>query len=222
MSPSCKGYSMAKAKMAKPPDPKPAEGGEDFPGMSRQVLGSDDGTAPQLPPMLAHFDPQLTNMVIDEQTCAEITHVLHQLVRDTHASSGMVLDRPGQIIVFEGESYKADQMNLGALVAGTYGSTRQMARILGEANFRTLVQEGAREKIFTESVGDHWLVSIIFDRHTHLGLVKMLSSRATVELGEILVRAIERSRARPKFRDQRLLRVTNDTIDLIFRDDGEK
>lgn len=208
--------------MAKPPDPKQSEDGEDFPGMSRQVLGGGDESAPQLPPVLAHFDPQLTNMVIDEETCAGITRVLRQLVRDTHASSGMVLDRPGQVIVFEGDSYRGDQMSLGALVAGTYGSTRQMAKILGETNFRTLVQEGAKEKIFTEAIGDHWLISVIFDRKTHLGLVKMLSSRATHDLGEILVRAVERSRSRPKFRDQRLLRVTNDTIDLIFRDEGEK
>jgi len=208
--------------MAKPPDPKEAAGGEEIPGMSRQVLGGAGEAVPAVHPMLASFDPQLTNMVIDEETSAAITKVLRQLVRDAHASSGMVLDRPGQVIVYEGETYRSEQMSLGALVAGTYGSTRQMARILGEPNFRTLVQEGAKEKIYTEAVGDHWLISIIFDRHTHLGLVKMLSSRATVDLGEILVRAIERSKSRPKFRDKRLLRVTNDTIDLIFRDDGEK
>ncbi|MFL5759306.1 MAG: roadblock/LC7 domain-containing protein [Thermomicrobiales bacterium] len=208
--------------MAKPPNPAHGDDGEDFPGMSRQMLGGTGDSAPQFPPAITQFDPQLTNMVIDEETSAGITRVLRRLVRDTHASSGMVLDRPGQVIVFEGDSYRAEHMSLGALVAGTYGSTRQMAKILGEANFRTLVQEGAKEKIFTESVGDHWLVSIIFDRHTHLGLVKMLSSRATLDLGEILVRAIERSKSRPKFKDQRLLRVTNDTIDLIFRDEGEK
>jgi predicted regulator of Ras-like GTPase activity (Roadblock/LC7/MglB family) len=213
---------MANIMAVKPPDSPDAANGEDFPGMSRQVLGSADNALPPVPPMLTHFDPQLTNMVIDEETSAAITRVLKQLVHDAHASSGMVLDRPGQVIVYEGETYRSEQMSLGALVAGTYGSTRQMARILGEPNFRTLVQEGAKEKIYTESVGDHWLVSIIFDRHTHLGLVKMLSSRATVDLGEILVRAIERSKSRPKFRDKRLLRVANDTIDLIFRDDGEK
>jgi predicted regulator of Ras-like GTPase activity (Roadblock/LC7/MglB family) len=210
---------MATAKMAKPVEP---DDDVDYPGMSRQVLGSSDTPPAHVPPAIAHFDPQLTNMVIDVETCASITKVLKQLVRETHASSGMVLDRPGQVIVYEGDSYRNEQMSLGALVAGTYGSTRQMAKILGEANFRTLVQEGAKEKIFTEAVGDHWLVSIIFDRKTHLGLVKMLSSRATLDLGEILVRAIERSKSRPKFRDQRLLRVTNDTIDLIFRDEGEK
>jgi predicted regulator of Ras-like GTPase activity (Roadblock/LC7/MglB family) len=213
---------MASAMTAKPPDSKGPTDSPDFPGMSRQVLGGADGATPPVHPMLAHFDPQLTNMVIDVETSDAITKVLRQLVRDAHANSGMVLDRPGQVIVYEGESYRSDQMSLGALVAGTYGSTRQMARILGESNFRTLVQEGAKEKIYTEAVGDHWLISIIFDRHTHLGLVKMLSSRATVDLGEILVRAIERSKSRPKFRDKRLLRVTNDTIDLIFRDEGEK
>jgi predicted regulator of Ras-like GTPase activity (Roadblock/LC7/MglB family) len=212
---------MAKVMTVKPPGPPNATGGDDFQGMSRQVLGGADAATP-VHPKLAHFDPQLTNMVIDEETSAAITKVLRQLVRDAQASSGMVLDRPGQVIVYEGETYRSEQMSLGALVAGTYGSTRQMARILGEPNFRTLVQEGAKEKIYTEAVGDHWLISIIFDRHTHLGLVKMLSSRATVDLGEILVRAIERSKSRPKFRDKRLLRVTNDTIDLIFRDDGEK
>jgi predicted regulator of Ras-like GTPase activity (Roadblock/LC7/MglB family) len=213
---------MAKAKMAKPIEPSHRDDDVDYPGMSRQVLGSSDTPSTRVPPVNAHFDPQLTNMVIDEETSASITKVLRQLVRETHASSGMVLDRPGQVIVYEGDSYRTEQMSLGALVAGTYGSTRQMAKILGEANFRTLVQEGAKEKIFTEAVGDHWLVSIIFDRNTHLGLVKMLSSRATLDLGEILVRAIERSKSRPKFRDQRLLRVTNDTIDLIFRDESEK
>src|SRR4051794_27650421 len=115
---------MAKAKMAKPPNPDQGDDGEDFPGMSKQVLGSSEVSPPPVTPALTHFDPQLTNMVIDEETSAGITRVLRQLVRDTHASSGMVLDRPGQVIVFEGDSYRAEHMSLGALVAGTYGSTR--------------------------------------------------------------------------------------------------
>ena len=42
------------------------------------------------------------------------------------------------------------------------------------AAFGSLLQEGSEEKIFTEAIGDHWLVSVIFGRHTHLGLVKVL------------------------------------------------
>src|SRR5262245_8929591 len=143
---------MAKVMTANLPVPANEAGGEETRGMSRQVFGGADTSAPPVHPLLTQFDPQLTNMVIDEETSASITKVLKQLVKETHANSGMVLDRPGQVIVYEGESYRADQMSLGALVAGTYGSTRQMARILGEPNFRTLVQEGAKEKIYTEAV----------------------------------------------------------------------
>ena len=132
----------------------------------------------------------------------------------------MVLDRAGQIIVYDGQQYRHEMMMLGALIAGTYASTREMARILREDNFRMLLQEGAKEKIFTEAVGDHWLVSIIFDRNTHLGLVKVLCSRATADLTEILNGAIETNRNRPRTRDAGLARVTNDTIDLIFRDES--
>jgi hypothetical protein len=50
----------------------------------------------------------------------------------------------------------------------------------------------------------------------------VLCSRATVDLAQILARTVERSRARPKLRDAGLMRIANDTIDLIFRDDSEK
>jgi predicted regulator of Ras-like GTPase activity (Roadblock/LC7/MglB family) len=151
-----------------------------------------------------------------------MTLVLRQLVKDCHASSGMVLDRAGQIIIWDGVDYRDESTKLGALIAGTYASTRQMARILGESNFRTLLQEGAKEKIFTEAVGEYWLVSVIFDRSTHLGLVRVLCQRATHELGVVLVQAIEANRNRPRLLDAGLQRVTKDTIDLLFRDETTK
>jgi predicted regulator of Ras-like GTPase activity (Roadblock/LC7/MglB family) len=134
----------------------------------------------------------------------------------------MVLDRAGQIIVWDGQAYEPARVQLGALIAGTYASTREVARILQENGFRTLLQEGAKEKIFTEAIGDQWLVSVIFGRHTHLGLVKVLCNRATVDLSQILAQTVQRSKSHPRLRDAGLMRVANDTIDLIFRDESEK
>jgi predicted regulator of Ras-like GTPase activity (Roadblock/LC7/MglB family) len=172
--------------------------------------------------MLGHFDPQLTQMIIDEETCTSIDSVLRQLIRDSQASTALVLDRAGQIIVWDGPAYEGQRMQLGALIAGTYASTREVARILQESSFRTLLQEGAKEKIFTESIGDQWLISVIFGRHTHLGLVKVLCSRATVDLYQILLRTLEKNRLRPTLKDAGFQIVANDTIDLLFRDDSEK
>jgi predicted regulator of Ras-like GTPase activity (Roadblock/LC7/MglB family) len=172
--------------------------------------------------LMGHFDPHLSQIIIDEEASSSITIVLRQLLKDSQAISGMVLDRAGQIIVWDGMGYEGARMQLGALIAGTYASTREVARILEESGFRSLLQEGSKEKIFTEAIGDQWLVSIIFGRHTHLGLVKVLCSRATVDLSQILARTVERSKARPKLRDVGLMRIANDTIDLIFRDESEK
>jgi predicted regulator of Ras-like GTPase activity (Roadblock/LC7/MglB family) len=172
--------------------------------------------------MLGHFDPHLTQMIIDEETCTSIDSVLRQLIRDSQASTALVLDRAGQIIVWDGPAYEGQRMQLGALIAGTYASTREVARILQESSFRTLLQEGAKEKIFTESIGDQWLISVIFGRHTHLGLVKVLCSRATVDLYQILLRTLEKNRLRPTLKDAGFQIVANDTIDLLFRDDSEK
>ena len=196
---------------------------DDFEGVARQLRGEDVAppAPPRVPVFVGQFDPHLADMIIDEATSAVIVGILNQLVKDSNASSGMILDRAGQIISWHGIDYKNESTMLGALIAGTYASTREMARILGETNFRTLVQEGAKEKIFTAAVGEYWLVSVIFDRQTHLGLVKVLCDRATTDLGDVLVKAIESNRARPRLLDLGLQRVTKDTIDLIFREESD-
>src|SRR4051812_5723300 len=172
--------------------------------------------------MLGQFDPHLSQLIVDEETCSSINVVLKQLIKDSQATSALVLDRAGQIIVWDGPAYEGLRMQLGALIAGTYASTREVARILQENSFRTLLQEGSREKIFTEAVADQWLISIIFGRHTHLGLVKVLCSRATVDLHQILLRTMEKNKARPRLKDAGISIVANDTIDLLFRDQSEK
>ena len=78
-----------------------------------------------------------------------------------------------------GEGRMQEMMHLGALLAGAYATSREMARLLKEDGFRVLVQEGMREKIFTETVEDRWLLVVVFDHQAHLGLVKVLADKQT-------------------------------------------
>lgn len=60
----------------------------------------------------------------------------------------MLLDRAGQIICAQGvDQHHQEMMHLGALLAGAYATSHEMARLLKETGFRVLVQEGVREKI---------------------------------------------------------------------------
>lgn len=167
------------------------------------------------------FDPDLTQLIVDEESYAEIGRVLDRLIKDSEAAAVAVIDRAGQIILWQGGSYGEERVQLGALIAGTYSSTQEVAKILHENTFKSFLQEGEREKIFTEAVGDQWLVSVIFGKQAHLGLVKVLCSRSSIELNHVLQRTYERSRSRPRLKDIGVKIVANDTIDLLFRDDAE-
>lgn len=166
--------------------------------------------------MFGQLDPDLSSLIVGEEESELISRCLSRLVDETGASYGMLLDRAGQVLSSHGDVNEGEMMHLGALLAGTYASSREMARLLREDNFRVLVQEGTREKIFTETVDDRWLLVVVFDHQAHLGLVKVLAKRATQTLSGILQLVIERNGQRRADLASEFPRAATDTIDLIF------
>jgi predicted regulator of Ras-like GTPase activity (Roadblock/LC7/MglB family) len=171
---------------------------------------------------MAAFDKDLSSFQVNEEDTAQITACLQRLLADTGASYTMVVDRAGQIIAWESESDHPEMTHLGALLAATYASTQEIARILNEDSFRTLLQEGMREKIITETIEEHWLLVVIFDHQAHLGLIKVLTKRTTNILANILGVARARSLETSTHVSRPLLKATRDTIDLVFSDEDEK
>ena len=165
------------------------------------------------------FDSDLSNLRVTEEDVAQITACLQRLLTDTGASYTMVVDRSGQILAYESDAYRPEMSHLGALLAATYASTQEIARILNEDSFRTLLQEGMREKIITEMIADNWLLVVIFDQRVHLGLIKVLTKRSTIILGNILEVAQSRTDSNQTWLPRPLRKATTDTIDLVFSDD---
>jgi predicted regulator of Ras-like GTPase activity (Roadblock/LC7/MglB family) len=165
------------------------------------------------------FDPDLTNLIVGPEESTMIQKCLERLMDETGATYSMLLDRAGQVLSWQGDGHQAEMMHLGALLAGTYASSQEMARLLKEENFRVLVQEGMREKIFTETVEGRWLLVVVFDHQAHLGLVKVLAKRATESLATILHLVLERNDSRRSQLSAGLAKAATDTIDLIFGED---
>jgi predicted regulator of Ras-like GTPase activity (Roadblock/LC7/MglB family) len=162
---------------------------------------------------------QLTNLIISDHELDTIANVLNKLMNDTSATSVMLLDKSGQVVSSHGMSTKRNATSLGALLAGAFSSSRHVAELLGEKDFRTIFQQGVHENIYTTMVDDQWLLVIVFDKLTHIGLVKVLSKRASEELG----RSLERVRADTSRQKSSVLNIqfrssVEDTIDLLFRD----
>jgi len=162
---------------------------------------------------------QLTNLIISDHELDTIANALNKLMSDTSATSVMLLDKSGQVVSSQGTSTKRNATSLGALLAGAFSSSRHVAELLGEKDFRTIFQQGVHENIYTTMVEDQWLLVIVFDKLTHIGLVKVLSKRASEELG----RSLERVRADTNRQKSSVLNIqfrssVEDTIDLLFRD----
>mgnify|MGYP002401881095 CR=1 FL=1 len=162
---------------------------------------------------------QLTNLIISDHELALISTVLYKLMNDTSASSVMLLDKSGQVVTTQGSRTKRNATSLGALLAGAFSSSRHVAELLGEKDFRTIFQQGVHENIYTTMIEDQWLLVIVFDKLTHIGLVKVLSKKASDELS----RTLERVRADTQRQKSSVLNIqfrssVEDTIDLLFRD----
>lgn len=162
---------------------------------------------------------QLTNLVISDRDLTAISSVLVRLMNDTNAASIMLIDKSGQVVAVQGGSTKRNATTLGALLAGVFSSSREVAKLLDEKDFRNIFQQGVQQNIYTSMVEEQWLLVIIFDRSTHIGLVKVLSKKASDELGRILERVrADTTRAKSSVLNLQFRSSVEDTIDLLFRD----
>jgi predicted regulator of Ras-like GTPase activity (Roadblock/LC7/MglB family) len=161
----------------------------------------------------------LTNIVVSEGEISNIARVLGRLILDTDASHILLLDKSGQLISAQGQPGQRDIIALGALLAGAFASSRHVAEILGEHDFRSILQQGVQESIYTSLVGEQWLLVVVFEKQAHIGLVKVLARKASEELE----RTLERVRVGGTAAKEQVINVqfrssVENTIDRLFQD----
>src|SRR5437868_14423765 len=162
---------------------------------------------------------QLTNIFISDREQAFISTALNKLMSDTNATTVMQIDKSRQVIATQGTGVRRNAPSLGALLAGAFSTSRHIAELLGEKDFRTIFQQGVHENIYTTMVEEQWLLVIVFDKLTHIGLVKVLSKKASDEMGRILERVrADTSRTKSSVINVQFRSSVEDTIDLLFRD----
>lgn len=162
---------------------------------------------------------QLTNLVVSETELEHIARILGRLNTDTSAIHTFLLDKSGQVISTQGEPSERDMVALGALLAGAFSSSRQVAEILGESDFRTILQQGVQENILSNLIGEQWLLVVVFDRQTHVGLVKVLARKACDEMERVLERVRHGAgQARQQVVNVEFRSEAASAIDSLFQD----
>lgn len=164
------------------------------------------------------MDPQLTNLIVSQNETVNIEESLSKLLAESGADYCMLLDKSGQVIATNGDFGRQDIIALGALLAGSFASSREVARLLGERDFKETVQLGVRGNIFAAQVESYWILVIIFAKQVNLGLIKVLSKRTCIEMADVLERVKVESRAKDSIISTSFRTSVEDTIDLLFKD----
>ena len=129
------------------------------------------------------LNPQLSSLVITHEGIQRITELLNELQSETNAKTILLVEKSGQHLALVGEE-SPHVMALSALVVGAFSSTREIARLLGEAEFKTMFQQGDNLNIFISLLDSQDLITVIFDEKTTLGMIKLKTQQMAKRISD--------------------------------------
>jgi len=75
---------------------------------------------------------------------------------------------------------------LAALLAGSFASTKEIARLVGEPEFSVLFHQGKKDHIHISLIGERTILVIIFDDRTTIGMIRLYAKEVGENLRKIL------------------------------------
>src|ERR1700716_990689 len=153
-----------------------------------------------------------TPLMLREQQYHKLKAVLARLRMDSSAKVVFLVDKDGQEIASLGEVGNLDTTSLASLAAGNVAATGGMAQLIGEKEFPTLSHEGEKESIHISVIG-RFLLVVVFDERSSLGLVKLRSKQVSQQ---ILSMIDEITNADNSDLESPFAEITDEDIDSLF------
>ncbi|MCI0531512.1 MAG: roadblock/LC7 domain-containing protein [candidate division Zixibacteria bacterium] len=132
------------------------------------------------------------NLVIYEEEIKQIDRLLMKLLKGAEAKCALLVDKDGHLVTRQGFTHSLDTTALAALLAGSFASTREIARLVGEPEFSVLFHQGKKDHIHISLVGERSILVVIFDDRTTIGMVRLYAKEIGEELGLVLAGAKNR------------------------------
>ena len=128
------------------------------------------------------------NWALFEEDFYSISLILQTLMRSAGSRSVMLIDKTGQLINSIGEPPGFDVTSFSSLAAADFAANAQLAEMVGEKDFATLVHQGTNESLYLSLIANRVILVVLFDKKTSLGLVRLKARRASDELIVVLNR----------------------------------
>jgi predicted regulator of Ras-like GTPase activity (Roadblock/LC7/MglB family) len=163
------------------------------------------------------------NWALFEEDFWSINQILQTLSRSASARSVMLIDKTGQLINSIGEPPGFDVTSFSSLAAADFAANAQLAEMVGEKDFATLVHQGTNESLYLSMIANRVILVVLFDKKTSLGLVRLKARRAGDELVVVLNRLFNKLQYRNEETGATALSVdflneADSQIDSLFQD----
>lgn len=157
------------------------------------------------------------SLILYEEDIKKIEALLSKLIKGAEAKCALLVDKDGHLITRQGFTHSLDTTALGALLAGSFASTKEIAKLVGEPEFSVLFHQGKKDHIHMSIVGERSILVVIFDDRTTIGMVRLYAKEATGELSQIFENLSE-SEPDQSGVDSDFADVAQDRLDDIFQD----
>lgn len=158
------------------------------------------------------------NLILYEEEISRIDKVLSRLIKGAEAKCALLVDKDGHLITRQGFTHSLDTTALAALLAGSFASTREIARLVGEPEFSVLFHQGKRDHIHISLVGERTILVVIFDDRTTIGMVRLYAKEVGDELALIFREAREKAKKSVKPISSEFSNQAESRLDDIFKD----
>ncbi len=116
----------------------------------------------------------------------QIDAILREFLKNSDAKTALLLDKGGFLMSVQGFTEHLDPQTIAVLAAGSFATTRELAKLIGEEAFTVMFHQGRRDNIHISAVGKDALMVIIFENTTTIGMVRLFARDTAKKLDAIL------------------------------------
>src|SRR6478609_4165326 len=127
-----------------------------------------------------------------EEDIQRIEDELRDLLKQTDATTALIIDKGGFLISSSGDARQFDLTTVAALASGAFMANQTIANLIHETSFDNVYQQGQKHSMFVVSVDEFCLLTIIFRADVSVGVVKYYAAPAAKNIAEQLVIAQQR------------------------------
>ena len=151
-----------------------------------------------------------------ENDFKRIEQHLQAFLRESNARCALLVDRNGQLVATVGDPPQFDAAAFASLTAADFSANDQLAKMIGEQEFASLVHQGEKESMYLADIVKRVILVVLFDQRTTLGLVKLKGRGAVEQLKKIFEEMFNRVGTGPSASQKGLLEGADDEIDKLF------